>query len=380
MSSNPLQIYWFLIHNDGHFPWSPEGERLVDYDYLNQLVRAVDHLGYTGALLATNAASHDVWVMASSLMPATKKMKFILAVHPGIIAPTMLAQMAATFDQFSDGRLVLNIITGEAGQFPPYGIYLDHAKRYQYTDEYWTVWKRIISGEVVDFEGEFVSLKGGEINFEPVQKPCPELHMSGSSDEALAIAAKHADTYLTWGEPPQKAGEKIARVRKLAAEQGRTLRCGVRLHLIVRETKKAAWEQAQWYLDHIDRASVEARRTWTAASDSVGQKRMDALIGDKIPKDARDMEIYPDLWAGFGLIRRGPGTAVVGDPETVAARLQEYRDVGFDTFVFSAHPLLEEAYNVAETVFPLLDFPAERKKKSKGVGLVPFLPKTASAG
>ena len=126
MNQEPLELHWLLMAFDGTHPWRPEGRRTVDFSYLKQLAGAIDHVGFTGALLATNVrssstVSHDAWMIAASLIPATHRMKFIIAVHSGIVAPTMLAQMAATFDQFSNGRLILNIVSGEGNQLEPYG-------------------------------------------------------------------------------------------------------------------------------------------------------------------------------------------------------------------------------------------------------------------
>jgi len=351
--SDPIDVYWYLVPRDGYYPWSARGARKIDFGYIRQVATAVDYLGFTGALLATGGGAHDAWVMGASLIPLTKQMKFIIAVHPGIVEPLMIAQKAATFDQFSDGRLIINIITGEAHQMPPYGIYEDHDARYRMTDEYWTVYKRLIAGERVDHQGEFFRLTGAQLSLAPTQQ-FPPLFYAGSSPAALEVAAKHADTYLTWGEPPHLAAEKIAKVRALAAARGRTVKFGIRLNVIVRETKAEAWAAAQWLMDRMDPDSIAFNRANAAASDSHGQKRMNAIIGTGTSTDARSWEIAPDLWAGFGLIRTGPGTAIVGDPETVAARLREYQEIGFDTFIISGQPLLEEAYRVADLLFPLL--------------------------
>lgn len=355
-----MEIYWYLVPTDGPYPWSPKGARITDFSYFRQMAGAVDHCGYTGALLATGGAAHDAWLTGAALIPVTERMKFIIAVHPGIVAPMMLAQKSVTFDQFSKGRLILNVITGEKHQFPQYGLELEHDQRYALTDEYWGVWRRLMSGETVDFEGKYVKLRGAKLMLEPYQKPYPPLFFGGSSAPAMAVAAKHVDTYLTWGEPPPQAAEKIAKVRALAAAQGRKLRFGIRLNVIVRETKEEAWDHAQWLLDHMDQNAIDFVRSWTRGTDSVGQHRMNAIIGDRIPKHARELEVYPDMWGGFGLVRNGPGTAIIGDPETVAARIQEYRDIGFDTFILSNYPLVEEAYRVADLLFPVLGFPADK--------------------
>lgn len=349
-----MNVFWYIVPSDGQYPWQPKGSRVVDYAYLQQLARAVDTLGYTGALFATAGGAHDAWVTAASLIPFTERLKFIIAVHPGLMSPLMLAQKAATFDQFSKGRLILNVITGEQHQLPPHGIYLDHDERYALTDEYWSVWRRLMQGETVTHEGKYLSLKDAKLNLLAIQQPYPELYFGGSSEPALKVAAKQVDTYLTWGEPVEVAAKKVERVRTLAQEQGRRLKFGIRLNVIVRETREEAWAQADWLLSKMDRSAIDVNLARQKASDSVGQARMSALFQDKSVHTARDLEIAPDLWAGLGLVRAGPGTALVGDPATVAARLQEYRDVGFDTFILSGYPLLEEAYRVSDLLLPLL--------------------------
>jgi alkanesulfonate monooxygenase len=176
------------------------------------------------------------------------------------------------------------------------------------------------------------------------------LWFGGSSDIAHKIASKHIDTYLTWGEPPAKVAEKIAVVKKLAEAEGRTLKFGIRLHVIVRETRSEAWEAANNLIRYVDDEAIAKAQQVYSRMDSVGQRKMSELHGGK-----RDnLEISPDLWAGVGLIRGGAGTALVGDADTVAKRLLEYNDLGVDNFILSGYPHLEEAYRAAELLFPRL--------------------------
>lgn len=349
-----MNVFWYIVPSDGPYPWHPKGSRVVDYPYLQQLTRAVDTLGFTGALFATTGGAHDAWVTAASLIPFSEKLKFIIAVHPGLTTPLMLAQQAATFDQFSKGRLILNVITGEQHQLPPHGIYLDHDERYALTDEYWSIWRRLMQGETVTYKGKYFSLENAKLNLPPVQRPYPELFFGGSSEPALKVAARQVDTYLTWGEPVEKAKEKVEKLRALAKLEGRTLKFGIRLNVIVRETREEAWQAAEWLFNKMDKSAIDINLARQRSSDSVGQSRMTALFDNKTVTSAKDLEIAPDLWAGLGLVRGGPGTALVGDPETVAARLQEYKDAGFDTFILSGYPLLEEAYRVSDLLLPLL--------------------------
>ncbi len=204
------------------------------------------------------------------------------------------------------------------------------------------------------------SSKNGRLLFPPVQAPHPPIYFGGSSPAAHTLAAAQADTYLTWGEPPEAVGEKIADIRSRAAALGRTLRYGIRLHLIVRETEGQAWDAARDLIKHLSDDVIEtAQRKLATESDSEGQKRMLALHGGSREK----LEVAPNLWAGVGLVRGGAGTALVGDPETVAERLREYQALGIDTVIASGYPHLDESYRVAELLFPLLGIGAAGAKQ-----------------
>jgi alkanesulfonate monooxygenase len=256
--------------------------------------------------------------------------------------------MAATFDRLSGGRLLINVVTGgDPIELAGDGLHLSHDHRYELTDEFLTVWRQIAAGEEINFTGEYLNIQGGKLLFPPIQKPYPPLWFGGSSGIAQRVAAKHVDVYLTWGEPPAQVAEKIASVRKLAEAQGRTLQFGIRLHVIVRETESEAWEAANQLIRYVDEKAIAHAQKAYARMDSVGQSRMTQLH-----KGSREaLEISPNLWAGVGLVRGGAGTALVGDPSTVAARMLEYTSLGIDTFILSGYPHLEEAYRVAELLF-----------------------------
>jgi alkanesulfonate monooxygenase len=347
-----MDVLWFIpTHGDGRYLGSTIGERATTYPYLRQIAQAVDDLGYTGALLPTGRFCEDAWIVATSLLSVTQRMRFLVAIRPGVSSPAMAARMAATFDRLSNGRLLINVVTGgdpaeQAGD----GVHLDHKARYELTDEYLSVWRAITSGEEIDFSGNYLQVKGGKLLFPPVQRPYPPLYFGGSSESAKRIAAKHIDLYLTWGEPPAQVAEKIEEVRTLAAENGRTIRFGIRLHVIVRETKSEAWEAANGLIKYLDDETIAAAQRILARHDSEGQRRMRELHGGS----RESLEVSPNLWAGVGLVRGGAGTALVGDPDTVTARILEYADLGIDTFIFSGYPHLEEAYRVAELLFPRL--------------------------
>lgn len=358
-----MDVLWFFpTHGDGRYLGTAIGGRAVTPDYLKQLAVAIDSLGFAGALLPTGRSCEDAWIVASSLIHITQRMKFLVAVRPGLASPGVAARMAATFDRLSKGRLLINVVTGgDPIELAGDGLHLDHDARYELTDEFLTVWREVMSGEVANLEGQHLTVKGGKLLFPPVQTPHPPLYFGGSSPAAKQVAAKHVDLYLTWGEPPQQVAEKIAEVRKLAAEQGRTLRFGIRLHVIVRETQEEAWDAAHRLIRHVSDETIAAAQASLARSDSEGQRRMMQLHNGS----RGSLEISPNLWAGVGLVRGGAGTALVGDPDTVAARMLEYAELGIDTFILSGYPHLEEAYQVAELLFPKLPLGIERPAPSQ---------------
>lgn len=358
-----MKIFWFIpTHGDSRYLGTSKGGRQVDHAYMKQIAVAVDNLGYEGVLIPTGRSCEDPWITAASLIDATKNLKFLVALRPGVTTPALAARMAATFDRLSNGRVRLNLVTGgDEKELKGDGVYEDHATRYETASEYTKIWREILTGshtgESFTFHGQHLSVDEAKLLYPPVQKPYPPLWFGGSSDAAIDLAAEQVDTYLTWGEPPAAVKEKLEVVRAKAAEKGRTLNYGIRLHVIVRETNEEAWQAAEDLIQYVDDATIQAAQKKFKEMDSVGQRRMAELHNG----DRSKLEVSPNLWAGVGLVRGGAGTALVGDPQTVAARIQEYADLGIGTFIFSGYPHLEESIRFAELVFPLL--PVETRQK-----------------
>ncbi len=368
-----MKIFWFIpTHGDSRYLGSAEGARVIDHNYLKQIAQAADNLGYEGVLIPTGRSCEDPWVVAASLLPVTTRLKFLVAVRPGLHQPALAARMAATFDRLSNGRLLINLVTGgDKAELEGDGVYLDHAARYEQSAEFIRIWREIIrnsfEGKSYDFEGQHLSVTGAKLLYPPVQKPHPPVYFGGSSPAAHDLAAEQVEAYLTWGEPPAEVAKKIADVRARAAKHHRTVKFGIRLHVIVRETDAEAWAAAESLISRLDDQTVATAQSAFAKMDSEGQRRMAALHAGGTKRSRADLEVSPNLWAGVGLARSGAGTALVGDPKTVTARIKEYADLGIDIFVLSGYPHLEEAYRFAELVFPLL--PVELQSKLSGGSL-----------
>jgi alkanesulfonate monooxygenase len=357
-----VTLHWFLpTHGDGRSivdrphvsPIGASVPREPDVDYLAQVAQAAERLGFTGMLTPTGTWCQDSWLTTAALLARTRTIKFLVAFRPGALTPTLAAQMAATYQRVSRGRLLLNIVTGgDPVEQARFGDHLDHDQRYDRTDEFLAILRAIWTGQPTDFTGRHYRIEGAT-TFAPPD-PVPPLYFGGSSDAGMRVAAKRADVHLTWGEPPAAVAEKVTRLRKLAADAGRELRYGIRLHTISRDTSEQAWAQAQRLFDQFDPDEVAASQAAFAGQDSVGQRKMVELHGGRLGSDARSLEIHPNLWAGVGLVRGGAGTALVGSHAEVADLIEQYHEVGIEEFVLSGYPHLEEAYWFGEGVRPEL--------------------------
>lgn len=364
-----MEIFWFIPTN-GDFRQlnNPLGARPASYEYCKQIAQAVDSLGYSGVLIPTGKTCEEGFIVASTLAPVTQNLKFLVAVRPGLMSPSFAARMSATLDRFSNGRLLINVVAGgDPVELAGEGVFLDHDARYDLTDEFLHIWRDLYTKEQVDFNGDYLQIEQGQLPYPTVQKPYPPLYFGGSSEAALQVAADHIDVYLTWGEPPAQVKKKIDKVRALAAAQGKQVKFGIRLHVIVRPTEQQAWEAAAQLIEHVDDETIANAQKMFARMDSEGQRQMTQLHNG----DRTKLEVSPNLWAGVGLVRTGAGTALVGDPDTVAARMQEYADLGIETFILSGYPHLEEAYTTAELLFPKLPI-AQKKDELGRTFLSPF--------
>ncbi|MFI7099143.1 LLM class flavin-dependent oxidoreductase [Streptomyces sp. NPDC050161] len=354
-----LTFHWFLPTNGdsrhivggGHGvpTGSAGGDRPASLAYLGQVARTAEQLGFEGALTPTGAWCEDAWLTTAMLVEATERLKFLVAFRPGLVAPALAAQMAATYQRHSGGRLLLNVVTGgEDHEQRAYGDFLDKDARYARTDEFLHITRALWRGESVDFQGQHERVEQARLTRLP--DPVPPVYFGGSSKAAGPVAARHSDVYLTWGEPPAQVAEKIDWIRTLAKAEGRKVRFGIRLHVIARDTAEDAWAQAHRLLSGVDPTVIENVQQGLARSGSEGQKRMLALHGGATDR----LEVYPNLWAGIGLVRGGAGTALVGSHAEIANRIAEYHALGIDEFVLSGYPHVEEAYWFGEGVLPQL--------------------------
>jgi len=350
---------WYLpTHGDGRqlvagaFHAGKSADRPPGFDYLKQIALAAESAGFLGALIPTGSYCEDAWLVAAAVTQHTRRLKPLVAFRPGVQLPAAAAQTAASFQRLTGNRLLLNVVTGgSSNEQKSYGDFLDHDSRYERTAEFLSIVRGVWGGKGFNFRGQHYQLENGGL-VQPLLAQ-PTLYFGGASSAAEKVAAAHADVYLTWGEPPPMVKARIESVRRQAEALSRELRFGIRLHVITRDTEEDAWREAQRLLDGIPPGAIENARNQLGSMESVGQARMLELNGGK-RGSVRDLEVYPNLWAGVGLVRGGAGTALIGSHEQVAERIAEYESIGIDTFILSAYPNLEEAIRVGEDLLPIL--------------------------
>ncbi|WP_253842773.1 LLM class flavin-dependent oxidoreductase, partial [Mycobacterium colombiense] len=256
-----LAFHWFLpTYGDsrnlvaGGHGTSMSGDRPATLKYLHQICTAAEDNGFEAVLTPTGLWCEDAWLTTAMLVESTETLKFLVAFRPGMLSPTLAAQMAGTFQRHSEGRLLLNVVTGgEPHEQRAYGDFLDKEARYARTAEFLHVVRELWTAkEPVTFAGEHIQVEGAQLNNPP--DPTPAVFFGGSSASAGPVAAKHSDVYLTWGEPLTAVAKKLDWIRGLAVDEGRILQYGLRIHVISRDTAAEAWAEADRLLAAIDPA------------------------------------------------------------------------------------------------------------------------------
>lgn len=340
------EIAWFaaLCDDDHEFLGVPDPALRSSWEHCRDIVLTADRHGFDSVLLPSGyELGIDSVAFAGGIGPLTSRIRLLLAVRLGEMWVPQLARQIATLDQMCGGRLDLNIISSDLP-----GQQLEGDRRYRRTLETMRALRTLLDGEHLSMHGEFVDLELGPPRARTVSGRCPAMYFGGFSDDAKDTAAAAADVFLTWPDTVESVAATVADVRSRADRHGRTLRYGLRTHVIVRETEAEARAAAARLVSKLDPATGEAIRRRSLDSGSTGVRRQTEL------RDLADDEGYVGrhLWTGIGRARSGAGAAVVGDPDQVVATLQAYREVGIDAFILSGYPHLAECELVARHVLP----------------------------
>jgi len=317
---------WYCpSEGDGHFLGTRLPERAPDFGYLLKVTRAAEDAGAEEILIPTGIVNDsfspeapfmESWTTAAGLAAATERIRLIVAVNPAPLEVGLAAHQIETLERIAPGRIAINLVAG-GGPDTGYGTpKQSHDRRYAKV-------RALVDAVRPRFDGPF--------------------YLGGASDAALALVADHVDTYLMWGEPPEKIAARVTQVRHAAT---RAIRMGLRIHIIARAREDDARQAAEALLSRSQVRDDRSREF--AAFDSIGQRRMNLLDADS------EGWLAPGLWAGVREVRGGAGTALVGSYDQVASWLDRYRTAGIDLVIASGYPHLEEVGRVGDEVWPRL--------------------------
>ncbi len=360
LSKTRLEFNWCVpVSGDGFYLGLPVWERPPTLEYTVQIFKAAERFGFRYLLIGMGFNNHilEAWTLATAALALTSQAGAMVAVRPGFYSAPVLAKMAATLDQISNGRLSLNIVTGGRPlEQAMYGDYLDHDARYRRTREFMQICRKLWkSANSFDYEGEFYKLKQTRMETLPLQPGGPLFYFGGASEMAQQVSAEQADVYMMWGETLQQIAERIGKMRLLVTAQGRekAVRYGLRINIVARPTEDEARDTAMAMLSRVRPELLAKGRNSefpNTKRESVGQGRQWQLRG----KSNDDWYVEPLLWAGISIVRSGAGMAIVGSYQQVAERLLQYVELGITVFILSGYPHLEECENVGRNVLPLV--------------------------
>ncbi|MEW5686087.1 MAG: LLM class flavin-dependent oxidoreductase [Pseudomonadota bacterium] len=345
----PCEVSWFsaLCDDDYEFLGVPDPMLKSSWEHCRDIVSQAEAGGFDNILLPSGyELGIDTTAFAAGMAPMLKRMRLLMAVRIGEMWPPQLARQIATIDRMLGGRLTVNIISSDMP-----GEKLASAPRYARTVEAMSILKTMLNGQPLDHDGEFWKLKLDPPRITTVSGKAPLLYFGGLSEDAREAAAKGCDVFLMWPDRKEVVAEIIADMTARAAKHGRTLKFGYRAHVVVRDTEAEARAAADRLLSKLDAEQGAAIRAKSLDSASVGVAAQAALRESA----ADDGYAEPNLWTGVGRARSGCGAAIVGDPDQVLAKLNDYRAMGIEAFILSGYPHAAEADLFARHVLPKLD-------------------------
>ena len=350
MPRPPVEISWFsaLCDDDYEFLGVPDTNLQSSWEHCRNIALTAEKNGFDNILLPSGyQLGIDNTVFAAGLAGLTTHMRMLLAVRIGEMWPPQMVRQIATLDQMMGGRLALNFISSDMP-----GETLASTQRYARTLEAMTILRAWLNGEHVHHAGEFYNFNLAPPRIATFSGKAPYFYFGGLSEDARETAAQGADVYLMWPDTLAKSKSVVDDMNARAARHGRTLKHGFRVHVVVRETESEARAAADLLLSKLDATVGATIRAKSLDSTSTGVARQAQLREDSVSNDGY---IEDNLWTGIGAARSGCGAAIVGDPDQVLAKINAYRDVGFESFILSGYPHATECDLFGRYVLPHLN-------------------------
>ena len=346
---NGAEISWFapLCDGDDDFLGNRNPLYKSSWENTSTIVSTADELGFKNVLCPSSyQVGQDPISFVAGMATITKQINFLVAIRCGELHPPMLARTIASLDHMLKGRLTINIISSDLP-----GMKLSSKERYARSREVIQILKQSWTQDQIKFKGKYYQL---DLNTRPVkpyqQNGGPLLYFGGYSPDGVDLCAEFCDVYLMWPETEFKLKNLMDVMTLKAAKYNRTVKFGLRVHVIVRETEKEARDYADSLISKLDIKMGTDIRNRAQDATSLGVARQSQL------REEADEKYYvePNLWTGIGLARSGCGAAIVGNPDQVVAKIEHYIEMGINSFIFSGYPHQKECELFAKLVLPRL--------------------------
>jgi FMNH2-dependent dimethyl sulfone monooxygenase len=340
MSDRMRYGYWLPVFG-GWLRNVPDEGMEASWEYVKKLAQRSETLGYDLTLIAElflndikgiEAPSLDAWSTAAALAAVTEALELMVAVRPTFHNPAILAKQAANIDRISNGRLSLNVVSSwwkdEARR---YGVRFDeHDDRYARTAEWLTVLDGAWTQREFSHRGNYYEVNETVLEPKPVRRPRPTLYAGGESEAAKNLIATRCDAYVMHGDPPERIAPKIADMRRRREAAGLPpMEYGIAAYTIVRDTE--------------GEAKQELARITNVTPGSPGYNNYQDWIANTQLESRVTLEDY-------SVSNRGLRAGLVGTPEQVAERVQEFEDAGVGLLLLQCSPQLEEMERFSDAV------------------------------
>jgi len=351
--ANQSEFFWYIPNQTGSGHRGDAGS----HDSLESLTHHAQSLqehGWKGALIGTGWGRPDAFTLATALAVRTSHFEPLVAIRPGYWRPANFASAAATLDHLIDGRLRINIVSGQ-DNLAAYGdTEGDQSHRYARTKEFMRLVRKLWTEENVTFEGEHFQVTTSTVQPRisvQERRPHPPLYFGGASEAAERVSATEADVQLFWGEPLDGVRERIERLRALSKSLDRDLpplEFGLRITTLVRDTTEQAWSDAQAKVAEMIKTQGAGWQDHQGPVAAGQQRLLDLHARGEVLDD--NLYTAPGKYGGGG----AGTTWLVGSANDVAQSLRKYEALGITHFILSDTPYLAELVRQGNQLLPLL--------------------------
>jgi FMNH2-dependent dimethyl sulfone monooxygenase len=332
--------YWLPVF--GGWLRNVEDENMeASWDYVSRLARRSEEIGFDLTLIAElnlndikgpQAPSLDAWSTAAALAAVTRRLELMVAVRPTFHNPALLAKQAANIDHISGGRVSLNVVSSWwAEEAKKYGVQFDqHDDRYARTAEWLDVVDQAWKKDHFSMQGKYYRVDDLVLQPKPLSRPRPVIYAGGESEAAKNLISHKCDAYVMHGDPPEKIQSKIQDMSARRRQAGLPrMQFGVAAYAIVRETEREAQD--------------ELRRITDVKQNAAGYENYQQWLANTQLEQRVSLEDY-------SVSNRGLRSGLVGTPEQVAERIEEFEQAGVDLLLLQFSPQLEEMERFSELV------------------------------